>query len=160
MRGKLKITFVSVGPVKKACFKDVAEDYLKRIKRYVPVETVEVKDEKASIKTPREDILRKEGERILKKLRPGDFNVVLTEGGRMLTSRGLAELIGGLASAGKKGLTFVVGGPFGLHGSVYEASDMEMSLSPMTLPHDMARVVLAEQVDRAFTILKGEPYSH
>lgn len=156
----MKITFISVGPVKNASLKDVAGDYLKRLKRYATVETVEVKDEKASIKTPREDILSKEGERILKKLRPGDFNVVLTDGGRTFTSRGFAEFIGGLASSGKKGLTFVVGGPFGLHGSVYEASDMELSLSPMTLPHDMARVVLAEQVYRAFTILKGEPYSH
>lgn len=156
----MKITFVSVGAIKNACFKDVAEDYLKRIKRYVPVEAVEVRDERASIKTPREDILRKEGERILKRLKPGDFNVVLTDGGGTLTSRGLAEFIGGIASAGKKGLTFVVGGPFGLHGSVYDASDMELSLSPMTLPHDIARVVLAEQVYRAFTILRGEPYSH
>ncbi len=156
----MKITFISVGSIKNASFKDVAGDYLKRIKRYVPVETVEVKGEKASIKTPREDILGKEGERILKRLKPGDFNVVLSEGGRTFTSRGFAEFIGGVASAGKKGLTFVIGGPFGLHGSVYEASDMDMSLSPMTLPHDMARVVLAEQVYRAFTILRGEPYSH
>jgi len=156
----LKITFISVGSIKNACFKDVVAEYLKRIKRYVPVDVEEVKEERASIKTPKQDILRKEGERILKRLRPGDFNVVLTDRGRMLTSNGLAEFIGGFSSTGKKRLTFVVGGPFGLHGSVYEAADMELSLSSMTLPHDMARVVLAEQVYRAFTILKGEPYSH
>lgn len=156
----MKITFICVGSVKKNFFRDGFEEYFKRIKKYTPLELVEVKEEGASVKMPKEDVLKKEAERILKKTGNADFVVVLADKGKSYTSEGLASFIEDFMAGGRKGLTFIIGGPFGLHNSVNERADMLLSLSAMTLPHDLARLVLAEQVYRAFTIIKGEPYSH
>ncbi|HBG47272.1 MAG TPA: hypothetical protein DDW94_09840 [Deltaproteobacteria bacterium] len=156
----MKICFICVGQVKKAGVGEAASEYLKRIKRYAPVEVAEVKDEPATPKTPREEVLRSEGRRVLTKLSPGDFVVVLSDTGRQMTSSQLAKFMQGLLNSGRKRLVFIVGGAYGLHNDVYDASDELLSLSPMTLPHDLARLVLYEQVYRAFTILGNEPYSH
>lgn len=156
----MRITFISVGQVKKAHLKDGVEEYIKRIKRYFPVDVIEVKDESVSLKMPREDVLKKEGERILKKLPPGNFIVALGEKGKEYSSRGFASFVNGLLTGGKKGITFIVGGAYGLHEDVYGAAGLVMSLSRMTLAHDMARLMISEQVYRAFTIIRGEPYSH
>lgn len=156
----MKITFICVGSVKKAYIKEGVSEYVKRIRNYFPVDIIEVKEESASIKMPKDDILKKEGERVLKNLKSGDFAVVLADNGRQFSSTEFSRFIEGFMAGGKKNLCFIVGGPFGLHKSVYDASDMVMSFSAMTLPHDLARLVLAEQVYRAFTIIRGEPYSH
>jgi len=155
----LKITFISAGPIKKRYVKEGFYDYIERLKRYLKVEVVEVKEGRASKKTPVEETLREEGERILKRLRKEEFKVVLADKGTAFTSRGLAALIKRLMDGGKD-VCFVVGGPFGVHGSVLEEADALMSLSRMTLPHDLARLVISEQVYRALTIIRGEPYSH
>lgn len=156
----MKITFISVGSIKKGYYREGIEEYLKRIKKYSPVEAIEAKDESSSIKMPKDDILKKEGERILKKINEADFVVVLADKGRQFTSHGLAEFIADFMAGGKKNLCFVIGGAWGLHQSVYDRADLTMSLSSMTLPHELARLVLSEQVYRAFTIIRGEPYSH
>ncbi len=143
--------------------KDGVEEYLKRIKRYSSIEVVETKEGPSSLKMPRDEVLRNEGERIIKKLKAGngsDYLVALDEKGKSLSSRGFAEFIDRMMSGGKSRVSFIVGGAYGLHGSVTELCDMALSLSAMTLPHDLARLVLVEQVYRAFTIIKGEPYSH
>lgn len=156
----MKITFVSVGQIKKASIAEASAEYLKRIKRYIPAEVIEVKDEGASPKVPREDVLKKEGHRILTSLGSGGYNVVLADTGTSMTSAGFSKFIEGLMNQGRKNVSFVVGGAFGLHKEVYNAADLVLSLSAMTLPHDLARLFLYEQVYRAFTIMKGEPYSH
>ncbi|MFQ5737150.1 MAG: 23S rRNA (pseudouridine(1915)-N(3))-methyltransferase RlmH [Thermodesulfobacteriota bacterium] len=156
----MKITFISVGHLKRSCLADGVAEYMKRIKRYTPFEAVDVREEGGSAKTPKEEILRREGERILKKLAPGDFTVALAEGGRFLGSVAFSKFIGGLADRGTRRVCFIVGGPWGLHRDVLDAASTVLSLSRMTLPHDIARLVLAEQVYRAFTIMRGEPYSH
>lgn len=156
----MKITFICVGQVKKACIREASAEYLKRIKRYSQLEVIEVKEESASIKMPREDIMRKEAQRILDKLKAGDYVVAMADGGVSMTSSELAGFVEKQMSGGKKGITFIVGGAFGLHKDVYGSSDMVLSLSAMTLPHDLARLILSEQVYRAFTIIRGEPYSH
>ncbi len=156
----MKITFISVGKIKKSfCAEGVAE-YVKRIKRYAPVEVVEVKEEPSPASTPKDVVLRQEGERILKRLKKGDHVVVLAEDGKKLGSRALAQLVSGLQEQGAGRVCFIVGGAWGLHESVKAAASTVLSLSSMTLPHDLARLVLAEQVYRAFTIMRGEPYSH
>lgn len=146
--------------MKKQHFRDGVKEYLKRIGRYTAVEAVEVKEEGGSIKTPKDDVLKKEAERILKKLKPSDYKVVLADSGKEMTSHGLAAFVEGHMSGGKKGIAFIIGGAYGLHKTVYEQADATLSLSKMTLPHELAYLVLTEQVYRAFTILKGEPYSH
>lgn len=156
----MKITFVAVGSVKKSSIVEASADYLKRIKRYAPVDMIEVKDEGASLKMPREDVLRKEGQRILSALGQGGYTVVLADSGSSMTSAAFSKFIEGLMNQGRKTVSFVVGGAYGLHKDVYERADLVLSLSAMTLPHDLARLFLYEQVYRAFTIMKGEPYSH
>ncbi len=136
---------------------------MKRIGRYSPIYVVETKAPAASLKMPRDKVLMEEGERIIKKLKsgnPGDYLVALDERGRSFSSNGFARFIDRMMSVGKNRLTFIVGGAYGLHKSVTGLCDMSMSLSAMTLPHELARLVLAEQVYRAFTIIRGEPYSH
>ncbi len=158
----MKITFLAVGPIKKPYAKDGVDEYLKRIGSYAQVETIDIKEEKYSVKTPRAEVLKREGERILAKVKPSDFLIVLSEAGTGFGSEAFSIKIGGIIGgrAGKKGIAFVIGGPYGLSKDVVEAADLVLSLSKMTLPHDLARLVLAEQVYRAFTILRNEPYSH
>ncbi len=155
----MKIIFISVGSVKKGYIKEGVRVYVKRIKRYVSVESIDIKEERASKKSPLQGRLKKEAERVLAHIKKNGFTVVLGEQGRAFTSAGLSRFIEGLMGGGRD-LYFITGGPFGLHGSVTEAADLVMSLSEMTLPHDLARLVLSEQVYRAFTIIRGEPYSH
>ena len=156
----MRICFVCVGQVKKAGISEAAAEYLKRIKRYTGVEVMEVKDESASPKTPREDILRAEGGRLLSKIKPGDYIAVLADSGKEMTSGAFSKHIEGLMVSGRKRLVFIVGGSYGIHQEVYDRADIVLSLSRMTLPHDLARLVLYEQVYRAFTIMRNEPYSH
>ncbi|MBI2414068.1 MAG: 23S rRNA (pseudouridine(1915)-N(3))-methyltransferase RlmH [Deltaproteobacteria bacterium] len=158
----MKITFLAVGSIKKPYAKDGFNEYLKRIASYAQIETIDIKEEKYSVKTPRAEVLKREGERILAKLKPADFNIVLSDKGTGFSSEAFAIKIGDIIGgrAGKKGIAFVIGGPYGLSKEVLEAADLVLSLSRMTLPHDLARLFLAEQVYRAFTILRNEPYSH
>lgn len=156
----MKITFVAVGSVKKSSIGDAAAEYLKRIKRYVQAEAVEVRDEGASPKVPREDVLKKEGKRVLAALGTGGYTIVLADTGSPMSSAAFSKFIEALMNQGRKNVSFVVGGAYGLHDDVYRAADQVLSLSVMTLPHDLARLFLYEQVYRAFTIMKGEPYSH
>ncbi len=156
----MKITFISVGPLKKPAAKEEVGEYIRRISRYTRVEPIDVKEETASVKTPKETVLRKEGERILGKVLKGDYVVALADSGKEFTSASFAAFVESFMERGGKNLCFVTGGAFGLHKDVLESADMIMSLSRMTLPHDLARLVLAEQVYRAFTIIRNEPYSH
>ncbi len=141
-------------------FPSNVQDYLKRIKNYCGALRVEVKEGLYSKKAVKEDSLKKEAERIRKLFKPGDFIVALDDHGKAFTSTEFSRFIEGFMVKGGKNLSFVVGGPYGLHPSVIEAANVALSLSKMTMPHEMALLVLTEQVYRAFTIIKGEPYSH
>lgn len=156
----MKVTFVCVGQVKKPHVAAASADYLKRIRRYAPADVVEARDEGASPKMPREDVLKKEGHRLLAALPAGAYTVVLADSGSSMTSAGFSKFLEGLMNQGRKNVSFVVGGAYGLHGDIYRRADLVLSLSAMTLPHDLARLFLYEQVYRAFTIMRGEPYSH
>ncbi len=164
----MKIIFISVGSVKKGYIKEGVDEYIKRIKNYVNVASIDIKEERGPKKGPRQGQLKKEAGRVLAHVKKNGFTVVLGEQGKTFTSAGLSRFIEGLMGGGRaqrawqggRDLYFITGGPFGLHGSVAEAADLVMSLSEMTLPHDLARLVLVEQVYRAFTIIRGEPYSH
>ncbi len=155
----MKIRLVSVGSIKRSYVSGAVADYVKRISRYVPTQSIEIKEETYTKKGTREPGLKREAERILKSA-AGGYLVVLADTGKTYTSSALAGFVGSLMNSGRKSVTLVVGGPYGLHSSVTEAADAVLSLSPMTLPHELALLVLSEQLYRAFTILKNEPYSH
>lgn len=156
----MRITFIVVGALKASSLKDGVSAYLKRINRYLTAEVVEVREARATPKTPREDALKKEASKLIDKIKEGGFVAVCADNGDEFTSKRFAAFIEDRMSRGCRNLTFIIGGAYGLHASVVERADAVVSLSRMTLPHDLARLVLFEQVYRAFTIIKGEPYSH
>jgi len=143
--------------MKKGPLREVFEDYSSRIKRYLPLELVEVREARSTGKA--REAARAEGERVRSRLAPG-FVVALDERGRGFTTAGFAAFMERLMNEGRKRVSFVVGGPWGLDPELRAEADLVMRLSELTFPHDLARVVLAEQVYRAMTVIRGEPYSH
>lgn len=136
--------------------REAATDYEKRIKRYSSFEITEVK---AASGDP-QSVKSKEGAAILKALGTRDTVVALSELGKYFDSRGFSAFLEKRLSSSPGRVVFVLGGAFGLGNEVLERADFTVSLSKMTMPHEMARLVVTEQLYRAFTIIKGEPYSH
>jgi len=163
----VRVRFICVGSIRRSYLSPGVDDYIKRIRRYTGVEVVEVGAGasgcagRGSRKMPVENLLEREAGRILRRLDPRDYSIALCDDGREFTSAGLARWLDSLMTGGRvKGAAFIVGGAFGLHPSVVEAADMTISLSKMTLPHELAFLVLVEQVYRALSVIRGEPYSH
>lgn len=157
----MRITVVCVGKIKEGFYRDALAEYGKRLGKYCRLEIVEVSDEK----TPdgagpllEEQIKEREGRRILEKLREDAFVCTLEIGGKKLSSEGFARWMENLTVGGTSHITFVIGGSLGLHESVSRRSDFSLSFSDMTFPHQLMRVILTEQVYRAFRIMHGEPY--
>lgn len=157
----MRITIVCVGKVKEKFFRDAVSEYGKRLGRYCRFEIVEAADEKTPDGAGRlleEQILEKEGQRILEKLRDDAFVCTLEIGGKKLSSVELARWMEKLTVGGTSHIMFVIGGSLGLHESVSRRADLRLSFSDMTFPHQLMRVILAEQIYRAFRIIHGEPY--
>lgn len=152
----MKTVVMAFGKLRSRELAAVAADYAKRLARYSPAEVVELRDERGEDASAR----RKEAGRLEDALRPGDFVVLLDERGKELSSRELAALISERARSAAGRLVFLVGGPFGVADEVRARARQVLSLSRMTLPHELARVVLLEQLYRAWTILRGEKYHH
>lgn len=134
--------------------KCLEESYLKRLKRYIAIEIEEIK----GIKGEEREATRKEGKKIFSHIKGRPFIVALSEQGKSLDSIEFSGWIEDKADRGKTDITFVLGGAAGLDDIVIEAADFKLSLSPMTFPHRLARVVLIEQIYRALSLIKGEPY--
>lgn len=146
----MRVVVVSVGKVKEVGIAEAIADYEARIRRYAKLDVVVLAD-------------GPEGEltaRFHKAIPPQSQVVALEVNGRRLTSPGLAEWVGRAEHDGKTALVFLIGGAYGLPRAVSEGASSRVSLSDLTLPHRLARLLLVEQVYRAFTILRGEPYSH
>lgn len=157
----MKITVIAVGKVKESFYREAAAEYQKRLSRYGKLEVREVEDEQTSeglSETEKERILLKEGERILRLLPEGAFLVTLEIEGKMYDSEGFAGQLEKLFLEGVSHITFVIGGSLGLHNTVKKRADLALSFSRMTFPHQLMRVILLEQIYRAFRIQKGEPY--
>lgn len=146
----MKIQLVVVGKVKERELRAVLDDYYGRIRRYARLEELELKDAGAT----------EVRERIAKALDTRGKTVALEVDGESWSSRRLADFFAECQGTSVPVVSFVIGGSYGLPPEVSRAADVRLSLSAMTLPHRLARVVLAEQIYRAFTILRGEPYSH
>ena len=157
----MNITIVSVGKLKEKYLKLGIEEYAKRLKSYANLKLIEVADERAPenlSEAEMEAVKDKEGERILAKT-PVDSHVITLEiKGKQLSSEQLASELDQLATYGKSKVTFVIGGSLGLSEAVLKRSDYALSFSKMTLPHQLMRLVLLEQIYRAFRINRGEPY--
>lgn len=156
----MKITFMVVGRTTAPYLRDAAADYLQRAARYMPVEFVVIPDIKASKKTTSSRQKDAEGMEILSRLKNDDRVVLLDERGKELTSRAFAGMIEDAANSGLRNLVFVVGGPYGFSHEVYARANSMLSLSRMTFPHELIRLFFAEQLYRAMTIMRGEPYHH
>ena len=156
----MKIVLISVGNMKEAPLRELSDRYSARIPHYMPFETVIIPDAAAARNASAESRKTKEGDTILSKIMPGDFVVLFDERGRELTSREFSVFIDKKATTLARNLVFVIGGPYGFSQAVYDRADMLMSLSKMTFTHEMARTLALEQIYRAMTILRGEPYHH
>jgi 23S rRNA (pseudouridine1915-N3)-methyltransferase len=146
----MRIAIVAVGKIKQAGLRTELDDYLARIRRYAACDEIELKDGE-----PRELIPRLE-----RALSKRGTVAALEIQGRVMDSHAFASFIGRHSDSATDTLSFVIGGAYGLPDAIVERADLKLSLSKMTFPHRLARVVLAEQIYRAFTILRGEPYSH
>jgi 23S rRNA (pseudouridine1915-N3)-methyltransferase len=157
----MKITIISVGKLKEKYLKQGIQEYLKRLSAYAKMNIIEVPDEKAPetmSEAEMEAVKVKEGERILGNITPDTFVITLEINGKMLTSEQLAAKMDELATYGKSKVAFVIGGSLGLSKAVEQRSDLALSFSKMTFPHQLMRLVLLEQVYRGFRIVRGEPY--
>ncbi|MDX1805634.1 MAG: 23S rRNA (pseudouridine(1915)-N(3))-methyltransferase RlmH [Paenisporosarcina sp.] len=157
----MNISIISVGKLKEKYLKMGIEEYTKRLGSYAKIDLVEVADEKAPENLSDADmeiVKKKEGERILAKIGADTYVIALAIEGKMKTSEQLAEDLQSLMTYGRSKVAFVIGGSLGLHEDVMKRSDEKLSFSKMTLPHQLMKLVLVEQVYRAFRIMKNEPY--
>lgn len=151
----MKVAVTAVGTPGTPGVAEAIREYEERARRYFRLEVQEVPSSSAS----RPDLARRrEGEALLRRVPDGLDVFALTRTGKGLSSEGLARYLERLSTYGRPGAAFLVGGAHGLAPEVRERADHRLSLSPMTLPHELARLVLAEQLYRAGTILRGEPY--
>lgn len=156
----MKITLLTVGKTDLKWVRDGIEIYSARLKHYVRFSMVEIPELKNVSALSREEIKAREGELILKNISSSDHVVLLDEHGKEYGSMEWAKLLEGKLSRLSNDMVFVVGGAYGFSDAVYARADEKMSLSKMTFSHQMVRTIFVEQLYRAFTIMKGEPYHH
>lgn len=156
-----EVTIACVGRLKEKFYADAVAEYQKRLGRYCRFQIAEVRDEAAPDAPSAGEtaqILEKEGARLLEKIPSGAYVIALCIEGRQLSSEALADKLQTLALSGQSRVCFVIGGSFGLSDAVKRRADFQLSFSPMTFPHQLMRVILSEQIYRAYTILSGQKY--
>lgn len=150
----MKIVLLTVGKLKKSFYLEGVTEYLKRTAHYVDFQEIEVKDGSGS------KAIEKEAKNLKDKLQPNDFVVALHDVGREFDSEKFSEFITDKKESAVKRVVFIIGGAYGLDKSLIDGANLVLSLSKFTMPHELARLVFAEQLYRALTIEKGEPYHH
>ena len=157
----MKIRIVAAGRLKEKYLREGVAEYEKRLAPFASVELLETREEympENPSEAQRQQALAKEGERLLRLVPEKSFLIVLDVKGKLLSSEALATELAGLALQGRSDLTFLIGGAFGLSPAVRERADLRISFSPMTFTHQMVRLLLYEQIYRAFKINRGEKY--
>ncbi|MCR5832190.1 MAG: 23S rRNA (pseudouridine(1915)-N(3))-methyltransferase RlmH [Lachnospiraceae bacterium] len=157
----MKIDILAVGKIKERYFGDAVDEYVKRLSRYATVNITEVKDEKTTEgASDRENelVMIAEAKRLLPYMDDKAVTIPLCIEGKQMSSEELADYITDLENSGRSHIRFVIGGSLGLDGSVKDRGDLKLSFSKMTFPHQLMRVVLLEQIYRAFRIKNNEPY--
>jgi len=156
----MKITLLVVGKTDAAYLQEGVQEYLKRLKYYINFDLEIIPDIKKGKNTSIEIQKKKEGEIILSKLGPGKELHLFDENGKMYSSVEFSQFIENKMISGPKELVFVIGGPYGFDSEVYKMAATKISMSRLTFSHQMVRLLCIEQIYRAFTIMKGEPYHH
>lgn len=157
----MNIKIIGVGKVKEKYFRAGIAEYAKRLSRFCKFKVVEVKDEQAPeslSQAEKDEVMAKEGERILSKISSREYVYALAIKGKERSSEAFAHEIQQLATYGHSDITFAIGGSLGLCPAVLKRADTQLSFGRLTMPHQLMRLVLAEQVYRAFTIINGLPY--
>lgn len=157
----MKIKVVTVGKLKEKYLKDGIAEYSKRISRFAKLEMIELADEKTpdrASESENQKILEIEGQRILSKVGDRDFVIVLAIEGKTLSSEEFSKRLEEASIKGFSTLTFIIGGSLGLAQDVKNRANLSVSFGRLTLPHQLMRLVLVEQIYRAFTIQQGSPY--
>lgn len=157
----MKITIIGVGKIKEKYFTMAIDEYVKRLSRYCKLDIIEVNDEKTpdqASEAEENQIKRLEGERIIKNIKDGTYLIALAIEGSMVSSVEMADKIQQLGVSGTSHITFVIGGSLGLSNEVLTRADYKLSFSKMTFPHQMMRVILLEQIYRAYRINTNQPY--
>jgi 23S rRNA (pseudouridine1915-N3)-methyltransferase len=156
----MNITLICVGRIKESFYRDAVAEYAKRLSAYCSFKVIEVEDkpdtgnsEAASVR-----VRDTEGERILKHIDPGMYVITLEIKGKKMDSEKFSQVLSDLFVSGKSDIAFVIGGSLGLSEKVSSRADLKLSFSDMTFPHQLMRVILSEQIYRAFRIMRGEPY--
>lgn len=153
----MKLSLLVIGKTKQPFVREGLLHYAERLRHYAPFEIVELPEAAVRGATPPRD---DEARRLVEKLPRGAFVVALDEHGKAFSSAALARLIEERRNAATQAMAFLVGGPYGHGEAVRRRADLTLSLSLMTFPHDLVRLLFAEQLYRAHTILRGEPYHH
>ena len=156
----MKITLLTVGKTDRDWVSQGLEIYVSRLKHYIPFALIEIPELKNVSAFSKEQIKSKEGALILKNVRTSDDVILLDEKGKMFTSMEFSSMLSDKLSYASRDIVFVIGGAYGFSKEVYDRADSKISLSKMTFSHQMVRTIFAEQLYRAFTIMKGEPYHH
>ena len=157
----MKITLLAVGKIKEPFYRDAVGEYAKRLSRFCELAVTEVADEPAPERASaaeRKNIIAREGERLLAASSPRAFRIALAIDGKRRSSEAFAADLDRLALSGKSSIEFFIGGSLGLSDAVLQAADLKLSFSDMTFPHQLMRVILLEQVYRAFKINRNETY--
>ncbi len=158
----LKINIICIGKIKEKYFAEAIAEYSKRLKAFCKLSVIELAEEKIRDNNPNgaqiDEVLRAEGRRILSKIQNSDYVAAMCIEGKQLSSVQLSEKLDSIALSGKSTVDFVIGGSYGLSGEVKGRADFKLSMSKMTFPHTMARMILCEQIYRAFEISSNGKY--
>ena len=157
----MKIKVITVGKIKENFFRDAILEYSKRISKFASLEIIELQDEKTPDKASESEnikILQKEGNRIKEAIKPGEYVISLAIEGKRYDSISFSDKISDICLKGHNCIDFVIGGSLGIYDEIKKMSNELISFSDMTFPHQLMRVILLEQVYRAFKIQNNEPY--
>lgn len=155
----MRITLILTGKTKADYLKEGIDEYLKRIRRYVPFEVITIPDSKVSRKAGPGQVKLYEGQQLMQKIKTGDYVILLDEKGTMYSSEKFAAHLSALE--GRTGsVIFIIGGAYGFSEDIYNRANEKFSISMMTFSHQMVRLIFTEQLYRAYSILNGEPYHH
>ena len=154
----MKISLIVIGKTEEAYIKEGINVYIQRLKHYITFEIIEIPSIKNTKNMSPSKIVEKEGELLLKQIKKHEYCILLDEKGRSFRSVEFAEFIESKINQSTRSIAFVVGGAYGFSPDVYNIAKMKLSLSDMTFSHQMIRLFFLEQLYRAFTIIKNEPY--
>jgi len=156
----MKLKLITIGKTQKSFLIDGENEYVKRLAKYIQFEKIEIPDLKKAGNLTENQIKTEEGKLILSKLDKSSFIVLLDEKGKEFTSVQCSKWIQEEMNRGHKIITFVIGGAYGFSEEVYKIAGLKIALSKMTFSHQMVRMIFAEQLYRAFSIIRNEPYHH